>query len=98
MGIQASHELFGVGNVTKIEKSEHKGIENREHMRNLSFADLASILSERDVATVMQAVFNGPVFAVQFEQTSRISLFGRETGDAIDKLLRTFEGMFHTSA
>jgi len=32
-GIQVSHVLFDIGNLTKIEQSQHKGVKNCEHMR-----------------------------------------------------------------
>jgi site-specific DNA recombinase len=42
--------------------------------------------------------FDGPVGAIQFQQTRGISPLRGETGDPIDDLLGTLEGMFHTSS
>lgn len=61
MSIQASHVLFDVGNLTKIEKSEHKGIENGEHMRGRTLANLAGIFGKSAIAAVMQTIFNGTI-------------------------------------
>jgi hypothetical protein len=98
LGIEASHVLLGVGNVAKIEESEHKRIQHCKSMRSYPFANLTSILTESDIPTVMQAVFSGPVVAVQFEQAEGISLFGSEASDPVNDLLCTFESMFNTSA
>jgi hypothetical protein len=89
--------LLGVGNVAKIEESEHKRIEDRKSMGSYAFANLTSILTEGNIPAVMQAVFYRPVVTVQFEQKARISLFGSEAGDPIDDLLCTFECMFNAS-
>jgi hypothetical protein len=61
VSIQASHILFDIGDLAKIEKSEHKGIENREHMRSRAFANLTRILLQRDISTVMETIFNGTI-------------------------------------
>ena len=65
VSIQASHMLFDVGNMTKIKKSEHKGIENSEHMRSCPLTYLACIFGKSTIATIMQTIFDGPVLAVQ---------------------------------
>jgi site-specific DNA recombinase len=42
--------------------------------------------------------FDGPVFAVQFQQEGGISSFRGETGDPVDDLLCAFKSMFNASA
>jgi hypothetical protein len=76
LSIKASHVLLGVGNVAKIEESEHKRIEHCESMRSRPFANLTSVLTEGDIAAIMQMVFDGPLIAGQFQQTGGTSLFG----------------------
>src|SRR5450432_1371527 len=98
MSIQRSHVLFSIGDLAKIKESEHKRIEHGEHMGSGPFANLTRILPKSAITTVMQAIFDGPVSANQFQQTRGISLFGGETGNAIDDLLRTLEGMFYPSS
>ena len=66
-------------------------------MRGRPLANLAGIFGKSPITTIMQVIFNGPLLTVQFQQQSRISLLGGETGDAIDDLLRTLEGMFYPS-
>lgn len=47
-------------------------------------ADAAAVLIEGDVTDPMQAVFDRPVAAVQFEQALRTGVLGFEAGDAVD--------------
>jgi hypothetical protein len=54
--IQVSHVLFDIGNLTKIEESQHKGVKNREDMRSGPLANLASIFGQGSIATIMQTI------------------------------------------
>jgi hypothetical protein len=61
-------------------------------------ANLTRIFGKSAIPTVMQAIFDGPVGTIQFQQLRGISPLRGETGDPIDDLLGTLEGMFHTSS
>ncbi len=58
LSIEVLHGLFNSGNLAKIEKSQGKGIENREHMRNCSPANPTRIFGKSAVATVLQTIFD----------------------------------------
>jgi len=57
MSIHASHLLFDSGDLAPLEKCEHTGIENREHMRGRAFANLTGILMQGDIAPEVEADF-----------------------------------------
>ena len=98
LSVEASHLLFRVGNLAKIEERKHKRIEYCERVRSRPFANLTGVLTQRNISTVMEAVFDGPMIAGQCQQTRGTSFLGSEAGDPIDHLLGAFEGMFNASA
>jgi hypothetical protein len=53
--------LLDVGNGTKIEESEHKGVKYRQSMRSGSLANLTCVLTEDHISAIMQTVFNGTI-------------------------------------
>src|SRR5689334_707638 len=59
-----------------------------------SFANLTSIFGESNIPTGMQAIFHGPVFTKEFEETKDISLFGSKARDAIHIFSRPFALVF----
>jgi len=67
-------------------------------MRGRSFANLARVLSQRDIATVMQAIFDRPVVANQFQQAEGIGSFGGKAGEPIHLFLRALQGILDPSA
>ncbi len=67
-------------------------------MRGEPLANLTRILSQSPIATIMQAIFDGPVVANQFEQAQGISVFGSQAGDPIDVFLCAFQRVFDASA
>jgi len=99
VSMQAPHLLFDVGDLAPIEKSEHKGIENREHMRSRALANAgrassASAPSRRECKRFSMV----KSLPMQSQQARGISLFGRQAGEAIHDCLCTSKGMFHTAA
>jgi hypothetical protein len=64
--IQAPHLLFDIRNLAEIEKSEHKRMKDGKSMRCGTLANLARILSEGHIATIMQTIFDRPVVANEF--------------------------------
>src|SRR4249919_3081291 len=56
--------------------------------------DAATVLVVVPVQDVVAAVFDGPVAAVDFEQTAGIGLCRCSTGDAVGEIARRLAGLF----
>lgn len=84
MIIQTSHVLFDIGYPAAIEQSKNKGIENSKSMRGSSLANRTGILSESDISSIMESIFNGPVPLNELEQEKGSRLFRGEAGNPID--------------
>ena len=61
VSIEASHLPFDVGDAAEIEESKQEGIENGKCVRSGPLANLASILGESDIPTIMETILNGPM-------------------------------------
>jgi hypothetical protein len=68
MSIKVSHVLPDIGNLAKIEKSEH--------VRSRPLANWASVLGQGAIATVMQTIFDEPVLTLQIQQTKGVACLG----------------------
>lgn len=67
-------------------EAEHRddGVaEGGEILWGIAFADLAGVLSKRDVPHVVRAVFDAPVATPPGEQLGRIGLVTRQTGNRV---------------
>lgn len=94
MSIEAAHLLPDIGDTAKIEESQQKGVKNGQCVRSTSFADLARILLQGDIATPMEPILNAPVVADQLKQAQGGCLLRCQARDAIDIFLGTAQRIF----
>jgi hypothetical protein len=60
--------LFDVGHAAAIEKSENKGIEYRESMRSGPLTNLAGVLRQGDISSIVEFILDGPLLTDEFEE------------------------------
>src|SRR5205823_7451196 len=58
----------------------------------------AAVFSHGHIFDVMQAIFDGPMSSLEFEQTLRYANSGRETGHSITNLLAPFPFILPSTA
>ena len=74
----AAYPVSGLGLSGSAQQAQNRG--------GHGMADPTAVLAATDIESVMGSVLDGPVLAHQFEQSGRVGLLRRQTGDDPDRL------------
>ena len=83
MSIVVTLGLRCLGVMISEQQSDHKIVQDGEYLRHGAMLAAARIFTERHVPAIMQFTFDGPVSALQGQQTVRAGFGGCQTGQAI---------------